>query len=610
MADLLPDGTFDFRLGQDSWTDPDRIQPNQYSRGINVTTRGGVLGPRYGLHSQTLTFENNHITTRYRYERTIKEIWASGKYQAAVAVMFGSDEYIITVIAGLVFQTHIESMRTILLSDTVRVNQYAARINWAYASGYVILFDFPAHPVIVDANSIQRADPEKNEIPISTLGTYSQYRLLIGDAGVQYVASDAVGNSATPFAPLTFNELLTPNATFFDQWFSLPVEDAQMPITAMGHIQQIDTSTGIGPTFLGTQKKVYSVRTDLPREQWGGQGFSSVLLDNAGICGQRGFTNVNSDVIFITPEAKIHAFTTARNESQRWGNVPMSVEVENFLKDNGPQLNSLMFAGYFANHIFVSANIFRTKALTVNSEPITDYAAGGFVVLELDSLSTFLNEGTPVWAGLWTGVRPMDIISADKRCFVISKDSGINQLYEMDKRSTVDRVRGNKRRVNSVVYTKEYTHENSYLLKKERSISMHLQHLRGKVEVAVEKKPSHATGFLPYGKWDYEAPTQAQGKKIAGAYAPHEFRELTFGGSDQENLCNPITKDSFNVYAGVQLRLTIKADSWKLKDIKLNADVVSREERQEAFMCEQKEKVLIPQQFDPDWVIEEDSICP
>lgn len=612
----VPDGSPNFALGQDGWTDPEDLQPNQFSKGINVTTKGGVLGPRWAFVTREQIFtEPDPIQVDRGYTRTIEDIWKSGKFQAAVPVKWGRDFYFLTVINGFIYQTLIDPIipdkfTTTLLSEEIQLNSSSMRINWSFADTSVVFFDFPAAPVVVQQNDIFRCTQVDKQIPVSTLGVYSQFQLLVADGGVSYAASDMVGNKATPDAPISFEGLLTPNTTFFDQWLSLPVTDADMPITAMGTIQQPDTNTGIGPTFIATGKKVYYIDNTIPQEQWGQPGFSRVLLDNAGIAGQRGFVNVNSDVHFITPEAQVYSFTTARDQSKKWGNVPISVEVQNFLLNNGEQLNSNSVLGFFGNKIFISANGFRKLALTNNREPIMDYAFAGFVVLELDTLSTFQTTGNPVWAGVWTGMSPMEIFTLGNRCFVISKDSGINQLYEIDPEGTVDMIRGNKRQIRSVVETREYNWQDPYAWKQTRSISVQLQDLFGKVDLNLEVKPSHAPNWLQFEHWEHNAPvSNGMREKKAGAYAPQQFRELTFGGVDDVNVCNPVTEDLYNTYTSIQVRLTITADTWRLKTVRVDANPVVHEMTQDSAVCSSKQAVLIPLDCNRDWFVPEDSAC-
>lgn len=625
MAEPLYDGTLDFSLGQDAWHLPDRIQPNQYARGVNVTTKGGGLRPRPIYSRLDLNFDDTTIPLDFGF-RTIKEWWSSGKFQAALAYLSGPDRYILSVVNGLIFQTNIRTGHTSVLSTEFRLNPNAARINWSYAGHYVVFFDYPNYPLIYDGMKLFRSNPlnEVNgqlqpQVPISVLGTFNQNRLFIANAGVEFTAGDPVGNLATPEAPITFTEVFTPSSPFVNQFFSLPEEESIYPITAMGFIQQLDASTGIGAMFVATAQKFYFFNTQNPRSAWGESQFGGVLINNAGIPGQRAFVNVNSDLLFLTPQAKIHALSTARNEAKKWGNVPISREVENWLKLRDPELAQVAVLGYFNNRIFASANPYRVIAQGVNREPIFDYCHGGFVVLEIENLASLVTAGTPTWAGLWTGVNPMEFVSFDNQAFVVSKDGsnsfGQNAIYELSENAGIyDDIGTYTRPVRSVVYTRSYDFKDPYSKKWEQSFSFHIQDLKGKIDLKVERKTGASHEFREWGQWKHDAsfencglPSDAELNGISSQDMP----QLTFG-EPVDLSCNPITHDQNRVFHENQVRMTISGGKWLLADVRMKAELFPYVERQVEFMCAPLPPKRLPLPCDDalDWGIPEASVCP
>jgi hypothetical protein len=619
----LVDGTSDFSLGQDAWHAPDRIQPTQYARGVNVTTKRGTLSPRPGFWDKTLVFQQGSLKTDFGYFRSYEDIWRGGKFQAAIPFPQGPDNFIITVVSGLIFKINVLTLAVSILSTEIKLNQYASRINWSYAAGKIVLFDYPDYPVIIDGNKLTRASQNHKigtqpapQVPISVLGAYNQNRLFVANAGVEFTAGDPVGDLATPEAPITFTEVFTPSSDFFRQVFSLPVDEALYPITAMGFLQQIDANTGIGPMFIASQKKVYYYRTDQPRTNWGQGEFGEVLLANAGMPGPRAFVNVNSDIVFLSGEGKLHAMSTSRNDTQRWGDVPISREVDDFLKFNDPSLIRLAVLGYFDNHIYISANPYRIQALDRSQRPVTDYAHGGFVILEIDQISSFLEQGSPVWAGLWTGINPMEFVTVGDRAFVFSKDgcgtSGFNALYEIKRDATYDIVRGIKRRVRSIVEFKEWTFEDPFKHKRENALTLHIDGLRGVVDLLLHRRTSDSPGFLEYAEWHHTAPTEICDEmppdELINGMQPHNFREIVFG-DPRETGCNPVTLDLLDTFRSVQVRMTIEADSWILKELRMKAQDVPFEERQERIGCDGGLAVRIPAECETYWNIPEVQLC-
>lgn len=620
MADLLEDGTADWGLGQDAWHDPDRLQEGQYASGVNVTTKGRVLSPRPGFHQRQLVFEREFILSPAKHSRLAEEVWTSGKFQAAIPYRQDNDDYVITVISGYIFRTNIATYKTRLLSTTVRCDQYTPRLNWSYASGDIVICDYPDYPIIISGEEVKRSDPKHKlggvwmpQVPIATACAYNHNRLFVANAGVEFTAGDAVGNKATPEAPLTFTEVFTPNSDFVNQVFALPVEEAMYPITAMGFIQTLDTSTGIGPLFIATEKKVYTYAANQPRSQWGQGQFGSVLLANTGLPGQRSFVNVNSDLVFVSSDGKVRALSSARNDAKKWSNVSISREVENYLKVREPELSRYAVTGYAKNTIFISANPYRVQALDLDKRPVADYAHGGFVVLEIDNSASMLAEGSPVWAGLWTGVNPVEIFSVGERTFVVSKDGSgkdaSNALYEVNFDSTYDIVGGAIRQITSVVTTREYIFKSEFVDKHEGIISLMMQNLKGNIELKIERKPRHSSRWLLHSKWNHIAPSGTldfPDDIFGSGYAGHAIKDMVFGDPLQEGW-HPVTSDPYSIFKAMQYRFTISAESWILSSFRTTAMMVPVEERNQ--MCDSYPVVAIAQDESPDWFIPGADLC-
>lgn len=621
MPNLIPDGSVDFSLGQNSWNAPDRIQENQYARGVNLSNRGGTLKSRPGFHEQDLTFEGEPFVNQFGRQISLEQIFIQGKFQAMIPWFVSPDYYLIIVISGLIFRVNVTTRNVILLSRDIRVNQYYQRVNWSYAGEYLVIFDFPDYPVIISSTDVFRSDPDnmvggalEPQVPISTIGTYNQNRLFVANAGNQYTAGDPVGNLVTPEAPITFTESLVPGAPFFNQILTLPTEEAVTPITAMGFIQQLDASTGIGPMFISTADKVYFAQTNQPRAEWEQGQFAGLLLSNTGIAGPRAVTNVNSDLIFISQNADIHALSSARNEAQTWGNVPISREVGNYLKQGDRRLYQYAVMGYFDNRVYATAYPYRTQALDRNMVAIPEVAFAGMVVLEIDNLASLLSEGTPTWSGVWTGVRPLGFATLRDRAFIMSKDGGRNALYEVQRdEGTLGRydiVRGNKRKIKSIIYTKEYSFQDAFALKREHTLNLHLEELRGCTKVSIDRKPSHSAYFLRYRDWKFNAKTCNQGLPDGAGwngYAAQTFRHIIFG-DPVENGCNPITKNAYDTFTQIQYRFTIEADYWVFKEFRILARQMEFKEDQEEFACPDTPGQFLPRQCEPDWQIPQETL--
>lgn len=607
------DGNQSFLMGQNASKDPDLIDPAQYASGINVNIQQGFLSPRWGYVRAPLTFPSGTLLTPRNTYRTYEDIFRSGRFQAMIPYVVGNTFYQIFVISGVIFMMNQKTyeMSVIPISDGSFLNYGAPRINWANAGKYVVIFDYPARPVILEEFTARRSVSTNFEVPISVLGTYNQNRLFIANAGNEYTGGDPSGSLATPDAPITFEEVLLSGSPYFGQIFKLPTAYNNGQITAMTFLQSADSSTGIGPMLIGTEQEVWAAGTNNPRSTWDNSQFASNLVFNAGISGPRAVVQANSDCFFMSPDAEIRPLSMSRQEQQRWSKVPISREVQNWLTINDKNLAKYASLGYFKNKIFATVNPLRVPAVDLVGNNIIDVCHVGMVVLELDSISTLSGEYPPAWAGIWTGIRPMDMNQNNSRMFVIAKDdSTVNHVYEVDPSINHDVIDGKVRRVRSRVYTREYNFGNAYLQKEINNIVFNIEDVKGEFELNVQFKPSHAEKYLEWRTFSHRAPWRScempRGCEYHGL-AGHNFRELYLGSPIAGDACNEVTKDNYSLFKKLQLKLDITGINWKIKDFVLLA--TDKPQNMTALNCESYPEVKVCSQCSDDLILEEDDSC-
>jgi hypothetical protein len=610
---FLYDGAVDFLGGQDASVIPDRIAENCYASGINVSVRRGSIQPRWGFRRLDFTVEEGELPNKYLYKKTYKELFETGKFQALAPYYVGDDKYLIIVVGGLIFaySLNTEDISYIKIADGTYLNSRATRINWTPAGQYLILYDFPAQPVIIDRLKARRSVSSAMEIPSAVLGAFNQNRLFIGNAGTEFTGSDPVGSTATPYAPLTFAEVEMAQSAYYGQIFKLPTVDHNNPITFMGFLQVTDTSTGIGPLIVGTSTALYSYATQNPRANWEQGPFGTIICYNAGIVSPRSFVNVNSDAFFLSGDGYVRSLSMSRDEQHRWARVPISREVENWFKFTDEELKRVSFAASFKNKVFFSVNPYRMPAVDFDTGyPISDFAHGGLAVLELDSLTSFGTPSKPVWTGLWTGINPMDMAVFDDRAFLMSKDaSNINRLYEMDASINHDIAECKIRQIRSRVYTRELDFKDPFLNKELHSVDFNFDSIKGDFKLDVQYKPSHAPGFFPWRVYTHKAPwrsTSVPTGCFLNGYAYHHIRDLTLG-APLDDLCSPITRDYYKVFRKVQLELTFEGQYWELHEFRIKA--IPRPQLPTQSVCEELPKVAVCDVLNDDWCVEDYLSC-
>lgn len=595
MADqFLQDGQVDFVAGQDASQIPVRIAENSYAAGINLQVSKGVPGPRWGSFKKEITFPEGGITNPVSHLTvSYSEIFHSGRFQSLIPYAFGGQTYLLVIISGVIFLINKATFvaAIIPIQGGGSLNQTTPRLNWSNAGKYLVIFDYPNYPVIFDGVTARRSDPAKYEVPISTIGMFNQNRLFIGNAGNEYTAGDPVGNLATPEAPITFEEVLAPAATYSAQVFQLPtnyLNNSNDPITAMTYLQQTDTSTGIGPALIATGNQIFSIQSQRQRAQWQPLGqptdFASLFVANAGIAGPRAVTNVNTDVFFLSNDGQLRSAAMSRDEQRKWSRVPISREVSNWLKYWDKSLIPYTVLGYFKNKIFVTANPYRVVSYDTNRNPIYDIAFGGMVVLSTDNLATLGHDGVPAWDGLWIPCRPMDMCEVSGNFFIISKDDySRNEIYELRPNTTFDMdSKGRVRQVTSTLYTREFDFKTPFQDKDLYSLVLGIQNVSGDFSCNVEFKPSHGTNYVEWQTFEHLAPWRNCGVPedcLVNGLAPHNFKNITFGTPLAAGACDLVSQLKYGNIRKVQLKFTISGIYWELQEYLLNTKPTPQAQR-------------------------------
>jgi hypothetical protein len=607
VNEILPDGNTDFSGGQDSYIDPTNIAPNQYHSGINISSEKHSITQRWGIIECPLDFS---LTGTYRratgLEVTFEEVYYSGKFQAFVPYSIGPDRYNIYVVSGFIFLINLSTYAVVVMNPTDSLNPNADRINTEQAAQYLVIFDFPNNGFILDGIQIRRADPSLNEIPTSVMGTYNQNRLCIANAGLDWTAGDPSGSTITPNAPITFDEIIIPSSPFVGDVYQIPTGNKNSEsISAMGFLQVLDTSMGIGPLWVSIPSAIYSYRTDLPRISWqGGTSgfvFGSVILYNNGVVGQRAHTNVGGDLIFKSSDGQLRALTMARNQVARWSNAPISREVTQWLQLDDQSLGFVSVVAYFKNKIFATCKPYRTPCYSAEGYPQTDIANAGIVVLELDNLSTLSTQAVPVWSGLWTGVRFLDFAENNGVMYIAGKDGNRNKMYMFDPSKTYDFIDGKVRDIRSVIDTKGYEFTDGSVNKALHSLDLGLRELQETVDVSISYIPSTTKIPTHWKDLRFNTPVEQCGfPMFANGLVSRGIRDLNVGSVD-ETVCDPTSRDYMSVFKAVQLRLIITGRHWELEYIKLKARVLPQTEL-DPYCNEQPGVPVEAKCFDP-WYI-------
>lgn len=611
---IVPDGNSDFSAGQDASQIPDRIAANAYASGINISAKNGALSPRWGWEEIELTFPEGGVTGTDGRFRDWKSIFGSGKFQSGAAYTIGQELYSLIVVNGIIFLVNNQSFNVTVIPLVGEGLDFSApRLNWSPADKYFTIFDYPARPVILDGLHARRSSKKKFEIPVSRMGALNSNRLFIADGGNEFTAGDPIGSKGPGVnAPITFEEILTKGDPFFGQIFKLPSNYNNEIITAMTFLPTVDTSTGIGPLIVGTKNIIASYAAQSPRANWQQEQFGSIVLYNAGIGGARSYAHVNSDLFIQSGDGQIRTLSMARAEQNRFSKVPISREIENWLKFWDIDLVKYGVLAYHSNKLFVAVNPYRTEAIDNNGKITSDVAHAGVAVLELDNVTSFGQASKPAWAGLWTGICPMEFINSNNDLFIVSKDNQrVNKLYRARPDRTYDTVGNSIRYINSRVYTRGYNNQSPLNDKELLSLEIALAGTAGVVQVKAAYMPAHGNQFIPWKnvfkqqvKWQ-ECNLK---KAFLNGYGKQSFKSINFG-SPPPNVCDRFTKESLSLYRQVQIRLDITGKDWMLNSVIVNAAL--KPKAQNNITCSKYTDIPIEieKECNNDWHLEEASLC-
>lgn len=573
---LDTDGQLSFDGGQDVSLPSTRLEPNKFVAGINVNTNKGVLRPRYAWQRKKLTMQEGGYSYEFNKIADFNFNFKTGLFQAFVPYRVGKTYYQLIVINGLIYLLNQKdfSVKVLTLNAETQLNPVQKRVYWGVTAKYVVFADFPNRPVIIENGIARRSDASLNELPVLNLVTYNQNRAVFSNGLNEFTAGDPAGSLIAPLAPITINEILA-GGPYAGEIYKAP-SDFDDPISALTTLQSTDTSTGIGSLIVATQEQIFSYDTTDPRAEWVNLNqFGTCLSYNAGIVDQLAQTNINSDLFFIPKDGTLRGLSAARDEQRKWARTPMSLPVENWAQYYDPDLIRFSRLSYFNNKIFWTVRPTYTKALRLDKTPILDVCHGGFGVLDMANVSRGFAETPPAWDGLWTGVRPMDMLINDTRMFVISKDSGINEIYEVLPDQTVDRTDGGQRRnIRSIIYTRDYFVENIFQDKELKRLESNLSDILGDFKYDVKYKPSDAPSFIPWGSYELDVKNGYTHFKDGDVLqrTPVALKELTLNVPELTDASNPVNDDLYGTVKRVQFRLELEGESWQLDEFAVFAN--------------------------------------
>lgn len=304
-----------------------------------------------------------------------------------------------------------------------------------FAQGFQWLFiqDGIHAPIFYNGSTARRSDVTINEMPVGSVMAFIHGRMAVASADGKnsiYVGDIVYGNDTT-----TPNDLL--KFTEQQYWAEGGSFDAPINIGDVNGLYPmpfLDTGTGQNELVVMGAFGFTSLDLSAPREQWIDNSVQRVSMIGQGLVSSHGYAGLNGDVFYRRADG-IGSYRNARVEySQRWSQTPISRQVDYWIKPDRNDLLQYIPMASWQNMVLTGCS----PLLTPPNNPCAGYHryCRGFVVFDAQSMSTASRDGTPVWHGMWTGIRPWEIVTGAidtaQRCFAFSYDrDGKNRLYEI-----------------------------------------------------------------------------------------------------------------------------------------------------------------------------------
>lgn len=412
-----------------------------------------------------------------------------------------STSYIIVSVAGTIFTIEIIASKGYVRKLFTGNDPVFTHAWFDQAFEWLAIQDGSAKPILWDGTNPARRAVD-GEMPTGSVmaSIHGRWAVASSDGTNQIAVGDIVyGNDAT-----TTSDII--KFTEIEYWaeggaFGAPVNIGD--ITGLYSMPYLDTGTGQNELVALGTKGAVSIDLSKPRTEWLNSSILRISLVGGGCVSSHSMTGMNGELFFRGQEG-VRAFRNARAEFQQsWKQTPISEDVRQWLSyDSQPLLQYASQASW--------NNLLLTTTRPQIQSPNNRFAGHhryhlGFVVMDAAPASNTLREGSPIWQGMWTGIRPICFVTGMvrnwDRCFAFSFDcDGQNRLYEIVPQEFQDSWDGNRVKIQSSYTTGSLgvieRVANNFTLKKLGGGEISLSEVREQVDITIKQRPDGSPCYL------------------------------------------------------------------------------------------------------------------
>ena len=265
------------------------------------------------------------------------------------------------------------------------------------------------------------------QLPAARMGTYGMGRIwLCLSDGLRFIASDIVGgasgtlqnNFRDAVLNIAENDYLAGGGAF-------RVPGSVGDIKAMLFVALLDASLGQGPLQILTGENIFACQAPADRATWASLTYPILVesLKGSGGISQAAASLANGDLIFRSADGNVRSLLMARLDFNRWGNTPISHEMQRVLDLENKSLLSFDSSTAFDNRFLLAA---------MPAQGLRGVYFPSILALNFDPLSSLREKQQSVWDGEWTGLNVLSLVSGTfngvLRCFALCLSTDLTQI--------------------------------------------------------------------------------------------------------------------------------------------------------------------------------------
>ena len=290
-------------------------------------------------------------------------------------------------------------------------------------------------------NTIVRLNPARQQMPIGTIMAYAYGRVAVSDANNNIYISDIIyGNGFTT----TSNTQNFTEETYWAEGGSFTPPATLGLITGMRVMPSLNINVrGQGELVVFCENGSFTLDLSQNRTTWQASNIQKVSLIGRGCRSPWSICGVNNDVYFRSDDGWAFYNNAQVDFYEALSFKKISREVQPWVNYDTPWLRQFESAIFFDNRIIATVSPYTVAP----SDPATSglhRPSQAMIVLDVEQESRVTPDAQlpSRWNGMWTGVLPTQLITAQingvQRGFIFSFDAdNINRLYEIQQSTSV-----------------------------------------------------------------------------------------------------------------------------------------------------------------------------